>query len=90
MGRRDDVLKYFNAQAPLWRERAARGVEEHRKGNAYLCIADAEGNPVEASVRLRQKTHDFKYGANIFMLDEFEKEEDNAEYRRMFKEYFNE
>ena len=60
MSRREDVLKYFNEQAPFWRERAARGVEEHRKGDAYLCITDAEGKPIEASVRLLQKTHDFK------------------------------
>jgi len=89
MGRRDDVLKYFNAQAPLWRERAARGVEEHRKGDAYLCIADAEGNPVEASVRLRQKTHDFKYGANLFMLEEMESAEKNEIYKEKFAEAFN-
>ena len=53
-------------------------------------IIDENGNPISGkAIKLTQKTHDFKYGANIFMLDEFESEKDNAEYRRFFKEHFN-
>ncbi len=89
MSRRDDVLKYFNEQAPFWRERAARGIEENRKGDAYLSITDAEGKPIRASVRLRQKTHDFKYGANLFMLEEMESAEKNKIYKEKFAEAFN-
>ena len=53
-------------------------------------LTDENGKPLSGKkIKLTQKTHDFKYGANIFMLDEFKDEADNAEYRRFFKEYFN-
>ena len=53
-------------------------------------LTDENGKPVAGKkIKLTQKTHDFKYGANIFMLDEFKDEADNAEYRSFFKEYFN-
>lgn len=70
--------------------RIAKGIEENRKGTCRVRFTDTEGKGVaNQKVKLTQKKHDFKYGANIFMLDEFQKEEDNAEYRKMFKEYFN-
>jgi len=66
------------------------GIEKHRKGYCKLRLFDKMGNPIaNRSVTIRQKTHDFKYGANIFMLDEFEDEQDNAAYRTFFKEHFN-
>ena len=68
----------------------AEGIEKYRKGHYRMRFVDKNGNSVAGKkVKLTQKTHDFKYGANIFMLDEFESEEDNLEYRRFFKEYFN-
>ena len=70
--------------------RAAEAIEKHRKGYAKLRIVDGEGNPIAGkNVRVTQDTHDFKYGANIFMLDEFESPADNATYRKNFKKYFN-
>ena len=68
----------------------ADGIEKHRKGYCKLRLVDKNGNSVAGKkIKVTQKNHDFKYGANIFMLDEFESEKDNAEYRRFFKEYFN-
>ena len=68
----------------------AEGIEKYRKGYCRVRIIDENGNPISGkAIKLTQKTHDFKYGANIFMLDEFESEKDNAEYRRFFKEHFN-
>ena len=40
-------------------------------------------------VTVHQKSHDFNFGANIFMLDEFPEEKDNIAYRETFKKYFN-
>ena len=40
-------------------------------------------------VKITQKNHAFKYGANIFMLDEFETVEKNEIYREKFPELFN-
>ena len=70
--------------------RIAEGIEKNRKGWCKVRLTDENGKPVAGKkIKLTQKTHDFKYGANIFMLDEFKDEADNAEYRRFFKEYFN-
>lgn len=70
--------------------RIADGIEKNRKGFCKLRVTDAKGRPLAGkTLRVTQKSHDFRYGANIFMLDEFENPADNAEYRRFFKEYFN-
>lgn len=84
------MLKPFRDNEDIIKERTAAGIENARKGFATVKVVDADGKPVPgAKISVRQKTHDFGYGANIFMLDEFETEEKNAEYRRVFREYFN-
>lgn len=66
------------------------GIEKNRKGFARLIVRDKDGNPIKgAKVKVTQKSHDFKFGCNIFMLDEFENEEKNAKYREIFKKDFN-
>ncbi len=53
-------------------------------------MKDERGNPLKGKkVTVRQRTHDFKFGANIFLLDEFKEDWKNKAYRKMFKEYFN-
>ena len=90
MTREEYMLKPFKDNADLIAERSKAGIENGRKGFATIALKDESGAPVrEATVRLTQKTHDFKYGANIFMLDEFETEEKNAAYREVFKQHFN-
>ena len=90
MTREEYMLKPFKDNAGLIAERSKAGIENGRKGFATIALKDESGAPVrEATVRLTQKTHDFKYGANIFMLDEFETEEKNAAYREVFKQHFN-
>lgn len=84
------MLKPFRDNEQLIKERSQNGIENYRKGFARIQVIDADGKPVKnAKVSVKQTSHDFKYGANIFMLDEFESAEKNAEYRRIFKEYFN-
>ena len=71
-------------------ERVSAGIEAHRKGWAELSFVDNDGNPVRGvTVEARQKTHDFHYGANLFMLDEMESDTKNAAYRRLFADAFN-
>jgi len=71
-------------------KKISEGIEKYRKGYCKVRFVDKDNNPVSGKkVKLTQQTHDFKYGANIFMLDEFESDADNVEYRRFFKEYFN-
>lgn len=90
MSRREDVLKYFYRNKDYTDSRVKSGIELYRKGNACIKITDSDGKPAAgAKVIAKQKKHEFKYGANIFMLDEFENAEKNAEYRKCFKELFN-
>ena len=87
---RDLYMKAYLARKDEVDARIASGIEQNRKGDCRLRLTDAAGKPLAGkTVRITQKTHDFKYGANIFLLDEFPDEARNAEYRRVFKEYFN-
>lgn len=70
------ILKLFEADAAYFNERVASGIEKNRKGWAKIQSIDSEGNPVsDVHVHATQKTHEFKYGANLFLLDELESEE---------------
>jgi hypothetical protein len=87
---RDLWLKYAEEHKDLLEGRAKDNIEKYRKGNCKLCFKDKEGNPlVGKTVKINQTSHDFKYGANIFMLDEFENKEYNIKYREEFKKHFN-
>ena len=90
MSSRKDVLKPFEEKQDLLKDRVASGIEANRKGLAVLHFTDAEGKPVTGvHVKVRQKTHDFKYGANLFMLEEFNTPEQNEKYRKLFADAFN-
>ena len=70
MTREEYLLKPFLDCEDYTEERTRAGIENHRKGFATIKVVDADGNPVKgATVSVKQKSHDFKYGANIFMLD---------------------
>lgn len=77
-------------EKPELQARIKDGIEQNRKGDFKIRFIDKEGNPLKnTEVKFNQKSHEFKFGAHIFMLDEFEKAEDNAKFRELFKEYFN-
>ncbi len=90
MSNRRKVLELFEAQAPEWEKRAKEGIEQNRKGNATLLFTDKDGNPLSnARVRVVQKSHAFRFGANLFMLDELETPEKNEAYKSAFAQVFN-
>ena len=83
-------MQHALAHKDLLEGRAAEAIEKYRKGFAKLRFVDENGNAIAgAKVKLTQTNHAFKHGANIFMLDEFDNEKDNATYRENFKKYFN-
>ena len=87
---RDLWLKHAEDHKELLESRVKEGVEKYRKGDCKLVFKDKNGNPlVGKKVKINQTSHDFKYGANIFMLDEFEDEACNLKYREEFKKHFN-
>ena len=90
MSRKENVLKYFEEQKAETETRVNADIEKYRKGTAVITLKDKNGNLIkDARILANQKTHKFKYGANLFMLDEFETEEKNKIYRRKFAEAFN-
>lgn len=87
---RELYFKSYNDNKDYVDSRISDGIDKHRKGYCRMRITDISGKPIVGKkVRVTQKTHDFKYGANIFMLDGFESEVYNKKYREFFKEYFN-
>lgn len=89
-----DVEKFcigkFEENADLFKTTVADNIEKYRKGRKTIVLKDKAGKVmpgVKAKVTL--KNHEFKHGAHIFMLDQFEKSEENAKYREIFPEYFN-
>ena len=71
-------------------EKAARGIEENRKGAATVQVVDAAGKPVaDAAVAAELLRHDFLFGSNIYMFDRFKDVEQNATYKKRFRELLN-
>ena len=90
MGDRRRSLDLFDGQESCWRKRAEEGIELYRKGDLKVSVLGKDGVPVEnAKVRLSQKSHEFRFGANLFMLDELESEEKNEAYKSFFCGLFN-
>lgn len=90
MGDRMEMMQYFEAYREETEQRVSCGIKQHRMGYGYLKLQNQKGEPVAgASIRLKQKNHAFRFGANLFMLDEFETEEKNRLYREQFAELFN-
>lgn len=88
--RAEKILKHFREHHEYMEKRIQTGIEENRKGKVRISFTDASGNPVKnVTLHIRQKTHDFKFGANLFMLDELETEAKNDAYKKRFAQLFN-
>ena len=73
---RKKILDLFNEQEHVWKKRVTDGIESYRKGNAELTVVFEDGRPaVGARVNAVQISHEFGFGANLFMLDGFESEQ---------------
>lgn len=90
MTRRETVLRYFNEQKDYMEERVRSGIELYRKSFAAVRFVKQDGTPASGvSVKAVQQTHDFNFGCNMFLLDEFETEEKNRMYRKLYPKLFN-
>ncbi len=73
---------------PAVQKRIDDGIEQNRKSDAVLTIVDAAGNPLaNAEVKISQKSHEFLFGCNIFVLGQMK--EKNAAYEEAFLKLFN-
>lgn len=88
---RDGVLQLFRLMAEEINARVEAGIELNRKGPMLFTFRDAAGKVLEnVHVKVTQKTHDFKYGADIFMLDEIvDSKVKNEAYKELFAKAFN-
>lgn len=68
--------------------RADRDIEQNRKGHFTITVTK-EGRPVEALVRYTLKKHDFDFGCNIFMLNQYEDAQQEQTYREQWLNVFN-
>ena len=67
-------------------QKIQEGIEQNRKGDCVLSLGkEAAGK----TVKVTQKSHAFKFGANLLLLDQLDTPEKNQEYRELFAKYFN-
>lgn len=90
MTRRETVFKGLNDHRVLYEQRTKSGIELYRKADMRLRFTDKNGKPLK-NVKFNAKLakHDFKFGCNLFMLDEFETPEKNKKFRELFADTFN-
>ena len=83
-------LEQFDANSDLFKTVVKDNIERNRKGKKTIVIKDKTG-AVQSGIRVKAvlKNHEFKHGAHIFMLDQFETASENERYRNLFSQYFN-
>ena len=88
---RDGVMRLFRLMAEEIDARVEAGIELNRKGPMLFTFKDKDGKILEnVHLKVTQKTHDFKYGADLFMLDEIvDSKEKNEAYKEHFAAAFN-
>ncbi len=90
MNNRKQVLEYFERNKNFFENTVYPNIEKHRKGDIKILFKDKNGNKIQNGIiKIKQLTHEFKFGANIFMLDELETEAKNQAYKECFKKLFN-
>ena len=84
------TLEFFEKNKEFFESTVNENIEKYRKGDMSICIIDENGNKVSnAKIKIKQKKHEFKFGANLFMLGELETDEKNKLYKDYFKSIFN-
>ena len=89
MKRKDVALKYFREQKEYTDARVNNGIELYRKGDGEIKFVSDKKLPENITVEIEQINHEFRFGTDIFMLDEFETQQKNEIFREKFPEIFN-
>lgn len=86
----NQVYRYIKDGEHVFNARADRDIEINRKGDFTLILTDSNGQPLRnAKVTAKLTDIDFNFGANIFMLGEYDIEEENRRYEEKFLKIFN-
>ncbi len=71
-------------------ERIEMDIARHRKGWGRFVLTDRAGKALTgAKITLKQMTHEFLFGCNLFKLGDFKTKQQNARFERYFKQVFN-
>ncbi len=90
MSDRKRVLELFEEQRESTENRVKEGIEKYRKTDAVIILKDQTGKPLShTQVAINQTSHEFRYGANLFMLDELETAEKNRKYKEIMADFGN-
>ncbi len=83
---RKDIYGYLKDGEAYYKTRTDRDIENNRKGDFELILIDKDGNPLKDGqvINAVMTDLDFNFGANIFMLGEYETNERNKEYEDKF------
>lgn len=86
----EKILSRYRSKAAVTEERCNRLIEEYRKGQFAVVVKNADDTPCPgAKIEVEQTSSDFKFGANCFLVGEFDTPEENALYEKRFAEVFN-
>lgn len=86
----ENIIKTFDSFGYYLNGKLDRDIEENRKGQFVLNFKDAQGNLLEnVDIKVRQVSHEFKFGCSLFHLEQFPDEERNEKYKEAFKQVFN-
>lgn len=82
------------AYQKLWnpevQARIDEGIERNRKGEATVEVVGADGRPVKnVSLKIKQKSHEFLFGCNAFVLGQLGSVGKNKQYEETFARIFN-
>ncbi|MDP4132702.1 MAG: endo-1,4-beta-xylanase [Bacillota bacterium] len=85
-----NAVKQFDSYDYYIDKKIKNDIEEYRKGQFAISFTDENGNPLkDVKVKIRQTSHEFKFGCTTFYLDQFEEKEKNKLYRQKFADIFN-
>ena len=87
---RQRVLEHFENNGDFFNNVIYPNIEKYRKGDMTVSVIDENGSAIpNAKIKINQTKHEFKFGANLFMLDELETDKKNELYKKYFKKIFN-
>ena len=85
-----ELLALFEEKKSFFEEKVSCGIERYRKGDGSITVLNSSGEAISnAKIKIDQRSHEFRFGANLFMLDELETKEKNDKYKKYFSEVFN-
>ncbi len=87
----ENISKHLADSFAYYDSRVDKEIERNRKGDLSIVLIGKDGNPSNEKYKITATLDciDFNFGANIFMLGEYEDQIKNAKYEEKFLKLFN-